>query len=72
MKTIAITSALPRTCSASSIFFSPREIETSAPAPMPISMPIAISSVMIGKAIVTAVSAITPTPWPTNTLSMTL
>ena len=34
--------------------------------------PIAINSVMIGKAIVTAVSAIMPTPWPTKMLSMTL
>jgi len=39
---------------------------------MPISMPIAINSSMIGRAMVTAVSATTPTPWPTKTLSTTL
>jgi len=64
--------ALPTINSARSTSLRPSEMDTIAAAPTPTSMPTAINKVMTGKAMVTAVKAASPTPWPTKIPSITL
>ena len=63
---------LPRTCSASPCLPSPKRSAHNALPPAPMSMEIAMNTVIIGVATLTAERPISPAPWPRNTESIIL